>query len=142
MRIGIIGNGFVGKATQQLKCKDVQLLIYDINPNLCDPKGTILKDLSVCDLIFISVPTPMKKNGECHLGIVESVVNDINTNIKNAIIVIRSTVPPGTSDRLGCHFMPEFLTEKKYIQDVINNETWIFGLKGSNRDNLFIEEIF
>ena len=83
----------------------------------------------------------MNKNGECYLGIVENVVNDINKNIKNAIIVIRSTVPPGTSDSLGCYFMPEFLTEKKYIQDFINNETWIFGLKGSDSDNEFMDKI-
>ena len=27
MRIGVIGNGFVGKATTQLRCKDIELYI-------------------------------------------------------------------------------------------------------------------
>ena len=31
MIVGIIGNGFVGKATFQLKCKDIDILAYDIN---------------------------------------------------------------------------------------------------------------
>ena len=113
MIIGIIGNGFVGKATKHLACKNIKLLVYDINPSLCEPKNTKLEDLQKCDIIFVSVPTPMKKNGECYLGIVESVVNEINNKIKNPpFIVIRSTVPPGTSDKFGCYFMPEFLTEK------------------------------
>ena len=34
MKIGIIGNGFVGKATKQLKCKDINIISYDINPDL------------------------------------------------------------------------------------------------------------
>ena len=38
MKIGVIGNGFVGKATKILKCDKTQLLVYDINPDLCEPK--------------------------------------------------------------------------------------------------------
>src|SRR5579872_6189863 len=116
MIIGIIGNGFVGKATTILKNPDVKLIVYDIDPNLCSPIGTKITDLKQCDLIFVSVPTPMRKDGSCYLGIVESVINDLNSN--NVInepenfVVIRSTILPGTSDRLGCYFMPEFLTEK------------------------------
>jgi hypothetical protein len=30
--IGIIGNGFVGKATFQLQCKDIAIIAYDLNP--------------------------------------------------------------------------------------------------------------
>jgi UDPglucose 6-dehydrogenase len=35
--------------------------------------------------------------------------------------------------------MPEFLTEKNFIQDFINNKDWIFGLLGldENKDNGF-----
>ena len=66
MKIGIIGNGFVGKATFQLKCKDIEILAYDINPELCMPQGITLNDLMSCNLIFISVPTPMNKDGSCY----------------------------------------------------------------------------
>lgn len=34
MIIGIIGNGFVGKATALLKCPEVNVLVYDIAPSL------------------------------------------------------------------------------------------------------------
>ncbi len=77
MLIGIIGNGFVGKATKQLRCNMIDILAYDINPELCDPKELELNDMNKCELIFISVPTPMASNGSCHLNIIESVLNDL-----------------------------------------------------------------
>jgi nucleotide sugar dehydrogenase len=139
MKIGVIGTGFVGKATCSLACKEVELLCYDIKSELCVPIGCSLKMISECDLIFISVPTPMMKDGSCYLKILESVVSELS-NIKSLdelCVIIRSTVPPGTADRLNCFFMPEFLTEKNYLLDFKNNPQWVFGLKGNEQDNLF-----
>ncbi len=141
MLIGVIGNGFVGKATNQLKCKDIEIYAYDINPDACDPKGLSLEDMKKCEIIFISVPTPMNKDGSCYLKIVESVVNDLNEIEYNGFIVIRSTIPPGTADNLNCYFMPEFLTEKNFINDFINNKEWVFGILGSERDGKFKSKI-
>ena len=93
MNIGIIGNGFVGKATYQLKCKDINILSYDINPKLCNPIGLKLVDLLKCEIIFVSVPTPMKKNGECYLDIEKSLINDLKKINYENYIVLRSTVP-------------------------------------------------
>ena len=135
MKIGIIGNGFVGKATRQLECPAIELYVYDIRPELCVPQGLTLSQMSECELIFICVPTPMEASGKCHLGIVESVVRSLEPYVdpsKN-FLVIRSTVPVGTSDRLGCSFMPEFLTEKNYVQDFITCANWVFGVaEGAN----------
>ena len=144
MIIGIIGNGFVGKATFQLKCDDIIILAYDINPDVCDPKGLTLQDMNLCDIIFISVPTPMSKDGSCHLNIINSVMNDLISIKYNGYIVLRSTVPVGTSDKLNCYFMPEFLTEKNYINDFINNPNWFFGLpeKYDNNFKTKITELF
>lgn len=145
MKIGIIGNGFVGKATNQLRCKDIEILAYDINPDFCYPTGLQLTDLNKCEILFISVPTPMSKDGSCHLGIVKSVLLDLKNINYNGFIVLRSTVPVGTSDELNCYFMPEFLTEKNYVLDFINNKDWIFGLLGKESDLLFelkIRELF
>ena len=33
MKIGVVGNGFVGKATGILSCNDIELMVYDIKPN-------------------------------------------------------------------------------------------------------------
>lgn len=143
MKIGIIGNGFVGKATNILKNDNVELIIYDIDPKLCNPIGTTLIDICNTDIVFISVPTPMNADGSCHIGILQSVVNNIKNicNLDENLIVIRSTVPPGTSDDLNCYFMPEFLTEKNFVNDFINNQHWIFGLKEKSQDSIFIEKI-
>mgnify|MGYP003705824751 CR=1 FL=1 len=143
MKIGVLGNGFVGKATRILGCKDIELMVYDIMPELYLPLGTTLKDLCVCDLIFVSVPTPMSKNGSCYLGILESVIQDLSniTNLNDNLVVIRSTVPPGTSDRFNCYFMPEFLTEKNFEYDFRNCQNWIFGLKNTPQDQIFKKKI-
>lgn len=128
MFIGIIGNGFVGKATFQLKCKDIDVLAYDINPDQCVPAGLTLEEMKMCEIIFVSVPTPMSKDGSCHLNIVRSVIADLKKVDYTGTIILRSTVPVGTSDGLKCYFMPEFLTEKNFINDFINNKKWIIGL--------------
>lgn len=144
MNIGIIGNGFVGKATQQLESSKVNLLCYDINPELCKPAGCTLNDLvDKCDIIFISVPTPMNQDGSCHLKILDSVVEQISKicDLNDTLVVVRCTVPPGTADRLNCYYMPEFLTERNYLEDFKNNSEWVFGLKGTSQDNKFKESI-
>jgi UDPglucose 6-dehydrogenase len=141
MKIGIIGNGFVGKATTQLKCKDIQLYAYDIDPSQCDPIGIKLKDMNQCEMIFISVPTPMRSDGSCHLNIINSVLLDLESNNYDGFIILRSTVPAGTCDKLNVYFMPEFLTEKNYIQDFIQNKDWIFGLLNQPKDTLFKTKI-
>ena len=92
MKIGIIGNGFVGKATSEFRCNDIELIIYDINPELCLPKNLKLSDMVDCDIIFISVPTPMSSDGSCHLNIIKDVINNLNEINYNNFIVLRSTV--------------------------------------------------
>ena len=62
-------------------------------------------------------------------------------DLEKTHLVIRSTVLAGTSDRLGCYFMPEFLTEKNWDYDFRNCENWIFGLLGEEKDEDFKEKI-
>ena len=130
--IGIIGNGFVGNATLLFgnsgKSLNIETLVYDRDENKCVPKGTVLKDLLKTNLIFICVPTPMSETGECYLHIAESVVQKLKDLNYKGFIILRSTVPVGTSERLDCYFSPEFLTEKNYKQDFIHNKDWIFGI--------------
>jgi nucleotide sugar dehydrogenase len=144
MKIGVIGNGFVGKATQLLKGDNIEMLVYDIDPNKCIPKNFKLEMLKYCRLIFVCVPTPMKSNGECYLGMVEDAISNVRKyiNEEETFIVLRSTVPPGTSDNLNTFFMPEFLTEKNWENDFKECSDWIFGLtKDENRNKLFKQYI-
>lgn len=131
-RIGIIGNGFVGRATRMLAHDPAQLVVYDVSPQLCVPLGCTLVDVAMCDLIFVCVPTPMRSDRSCNTGLVESVVAQVREIRPDAPIVLRSTVPPGTSQRLGCAFMPEFLTEKNWQDDMYRCPLWILGCTASN----------
>ena len=124
--IGIVGYGFVGKATSILECEKIKLKIFDIDSKLCFPIGTKLIDLINLDAVFICVPTPMDNDGKCNLNIVNSVVEQLK-QLKCKNIVIRSTIPIGTSKKLNCDFMPEFLTEKNFVNDFINCQQWIIG---------------
>jgi UDPglucose 6-dehydrogenase len=134
---GIIGNGFVGNATSQFENEKVDVLIYDITPEKCKPHGLQLQVLcDKSDIIFICVPTPMSSSGSCHLGIIEHVINNLIENgvdFNKKPIVIRSTVPVGTSNKYNCFFMPEFLTEANARLDFKNTECWIFGRKDNSK---------
>lgn len=136
-KIGIIGNGFVGRATMMLQCDDIDVVCYDVNPELCIPKGTSIDDLLTCCAIFVSVPTPINLSGKTSMKCVDIVISQLRELNYNGFIVIRSTVPVGTSDQYKCNFMPEFLTEKNAINDFINNTNWIFGCNDDEHKEAF-----
>ena len=139
LKIGIIGNGFVGKATQLFACNNIKIFVYDIVPELCIPLGITLVDINKCDLIFICVPTPLDITGKCKTSIIDKLL----TKIDNPHTVIRSTVPIGYSTKKDCYFMPEFLTELNWKNDFITNKDWIVGLidKDEKTDTEFIDKI-
>ena len=144
MIIGIIGQGYVGTAIKSGFEKYYELETYD---KFSTSKSTVnLHDLVLLsDVIFVCVPTPMNVDGSCHIGIVEEVVSEVNeisiSSESNPIVVLKSTVPPGTTDRLNkkCKginiiFNPEFLTEANFIEDFKNQTRIILGgtRKGTN----------
>jgi UDPglucose 6-dehydrogenase len=127
MKIGIIGNGFVGRATALLKCDNVDIIIYDINPQLSYPINLNFNELYNCNLIFVCVPTPMEKNGKCHLDIIINVVKRLKELKSDLFIIVKSTVPPGTCKKLDVFFMPEFLRELNWKED-FKTQDWVVGL--------------
>ena len=134
MKIGVIGNGFIGRSMAQLKCKDIEVFAYDIIPDLCQPKNIQLIDLNKCEIIFISVPTPMRNDGICHLSILESVLYDLHSIEYTGFIVLRAaSVSLGTSNKLNCYFISECLTKQNHTQYFMNNKNWIFGLLNLNK---------
>ena len=101
---------------------------------LSTPPGIIQN----CEIIFQCLPTPMKKSGECDLSIVRSSLEILDTisltHNKNPIVVIKSTVPPGTCEKLNQDFKnlnivfsPEFLTEANSVEDFKNQTRIILG---------------
>ena len=131
-RIGIVGKGYVGGAMYE-NFKDLfEVHVWDTD----EAKRTINKFeefVNAVDIIFVCVPTPMKDDGECNTCIVESVVKDIATVDRRKYVVIKSTVTPGTTERLAeennmvIGFNPEFLTEANYIADFRNQSLIVIG---------------
>jgi len=141
MNIGVVGLGYVGTAVQMgLESTYISVYTYDIQQECTEPDIASLVHKS--EIIFICVPTPMNIDGTCNTDIVESVLRDIS-NVETAhppICVLKSTVPPGTTDILAKQFPqiticfnPEFLTEKNYVNDFMAQVNVIIGHTG-NRD--------
>ena len=138
MKIGIVGQGYVGSAVKEVFSKHYDVETYDLDKDKCTVD--YLEDLvELANIIFVCVPTPMKKDGSCDTSIVEAVVKDINDmvvsrNVSDRIVAIKSTIPPGTTNRLNkeCKnisviFNPEFLTEANFIDDFKNQNRIIIG---------------
>jgi len=122
VKIGIVGVGVVGSA-----CKfGFELLGHDVSVH--DIKlDTKLNDLLDSKVIFLCVPTPSLKDGDCDISIVEEVVYDLEQLDYSGIVAIKSTVVPGTTDSLNkdtkfqiC-FVPEFLRERCAVTDFTEN---------------------
>lgn len=132
--VGIIGFGIVGRAIQHGFTGLVDFRIYDINPDISENsfKEVILDS----DIIFICVPTPMNlKTGKTDLTTIYEVIHSCSEyDTENKVLVIKSTVPPGTTEYLineyedlNIIFNPEFLTEKNFRFDFINTSRIILG---------------
>ncbi len=135
MKIGIVGQGYVGTAVKTVFEKHYDIETYDINIDLSSTKSTAELAQNT-DLIFVCVPTPMNKDGSCNIFTVEKVIAQINDtdNSRCKIVAIKSTVPPGTTTELNKKyenitviFNPEFLTEANFIDDFKNQNRIIIG---------------
>jgi len=138
MKIGIVGQGYVGTAVKEVFSKHYEVDTFDLDESKRDV-DYIEDIIDRNDIIFVCVPTPMRKDGSCDTSIVESVVHELNglaitIQGTNRIVVIKSTIPPGTTDRLNkeCKnitviFNPEFLTEANFIDDFKNQNRIIIG---------------
>jgi UDPglucose 6-dehydrogenase len=135
-KIGIVGLGFVGTAIYQGLKNFYDIRGYDIDHTKSN--STLEKIVIHSDVIFQCLPTPMRTSGECDLTIVESSLVNIDELARqwnrSPIVVIKSTVPPGTCERLNNNFTnvniifsPEFLTEANSIEDFKNQTRIILG---------------
>ena len=107
-----------------------------------------LSSINNCDFIFITVGTPQKKNGEIDLSFIKTAVRSvgkiISKNKKKPVILIKSTVIPGTmkdvilpileknsKKKAGKDFglisNPEFLQESNAIRDTIKPHVIVLG---------------
>lgn len=143
IKIGIIGGGFVGSATKLLECSGICTVVWDTDPKKRYPDSVKYTDLLTTDFVFICVPTPMTSTGECHTGIVETVIQELKQYNYHGRIVVRSTVPVGFCERHSVDFMPEFLTEARWKYDFFLTNEWIIGTDRFTSDfHLRIAKLF
>jgi len=104
--VGIVGYGFVGKSMHRIFGDDA--VVLDAEATEADRAR-----INGCDFVFVCVPTPAGIGGVCDTSIVESCVEWIAA----PQIIIRSTVAPGTTNRLrettgkSIIFQPEYIGE-------------------------------
>lgn len=130
IKVGIIGNGYVGSATQLIKAPEIEYKVYDVDESRCSEGVNKAEDLQGCDFIFLCLPTPMNEDGSCHTDLLENVIKELKSWDSTPDLIVRSTVPVGFCREQGVSFMPEFLTEKNWVEDVKNCSSWVFGVRG------------
>lgn len=105
-KVGVVGGGVVGNAMVRL-C-GAETVVYDpYKPELARHKDAI----NACDVVFICVPTPMADDGHCDTSIVEEAV----AWVQAPLIIIRSTVAPGTTDRLRERYNKHIVFQPEYL---------------------------
>ena len=109
MKFGILGHGFVGKATVLgLRLPD-DTIIHDLNLNT---NRSILDD---ADVVFVCIPT----NTQTDVNILISEIEQLKADT----VIIRSTLPIGACERINkpcVIYMPEFLRERHWETDCLN----------------------
>jgi UDPglucose 6-dehydrogenase len=94
------------------------------------------EELNFSKVYFVCLPTPMYEDGSADLSIVEGVLDELSTISGDRIAVVKSTIPPGTTEKwnkkyestgLRVVFNPEFLTEANALDDMRNQNRIILG---------------
>lgn len=131
MKIGIIGIGVVGKAIKE----GFEYIGHNVVPYDLKLESTKIEDVLDCEVVYITVSTPIGLNGECDLTSVYDVVNKLNDLSFKGLVAIKSTVEPGSTNKLSEQFnklrfvfVPEFLKERCAFDDfVFNNNILVVG---------------
>jgi len=165
-RITLYGYGYVGKAVYNFLKDQYDVDIYDpkfyredggliknpfteVSDSLCETIGKSKERCYENEYAIVCVPTKMNEDGSCDTSIVEQVIRETN----NSLYLIKSTIPPGTTERLAKKynkqivFSPEYIGEGKYEvpfwkdiphpQDMKLHSFHIFG-GDSHNTNLWI----
>jgi UDPglucose 6-dehydrogenase len=111
------GYGYVGKAVHEL---------FDNHPKfmaLTRDKAMTCKNGNGSDLAIVCVPTPMKEDGTCETAIVEGVIADSDF----PLYLIKSAVPPGTTDVLSEKYNKNICVSPEYIGEGNYTMPWWEG---------------
>lgn len=160
--IAVVGQGFVGGSlTTVFAERGVDVYAYDKAGKLAEggkrvflrrvadgldefvTPGCVANLVEACESLsnfsgvyFVCVPTPMYEDGSADLSIVEGVLEELAGAPGERVAVIKSTVPPGSTERwnrrfnekgLFVVFNPEFLTEANALDDMREQNRIVLG---------------
>ncbi len=126
--IGFIGQGFIGKNyADDFERRGYPVVRYSLEAPFVENKDRIKE----CAVVFIAVPTPTTPKGFDY-SLIEKVIALVG---KGKIAVIKSTVLPGTTEKLQKKFptrlvmhAPEFLSEATAARDAAYPTRNIIGI--------------
>lgn len=128
-KIGIVGVGVVGNAVASVI---PGVLLYDKYKSI----GSV-EEINEADIIFVCVNTPYNPEKGCDVSAVDEVISQIKGN---KIIVIKSTVTPGTTERMQAKyphhsvlFNPEFLRQAHAADDMKNPDEQVVGYTAKSK---------
>jgi UDPglucose 6-dehydrogenase len=93
------------------------------------------EELAGCGVVFLCVPTPSVPGGGHDLTELWSAVREIAPHLdEGCVVTVKSTVPPGTCDRLAADFpglevahVPEFLVEARPAETFTRPDRVVIG---------------
>ena len=183
MKIAVIGTGYVGLVTgtclaetgNEVLCIDIdqekvnqmqsgEVPIYEphldvlfernIKANRLKFSTSLEEGLEHGDIIFLALPTPEDEDGSADLKYILGVADNIGKLIKDyKVIVDKSTVPVGTSDKVKAAISknakvnfdvvsnPEFLREGFAVDDFLKPERIVVG-SSSDRATKLMEKLY
>lgn len=113
----VVGCGVVGKNL----VKEISALRPDIYDKYI-PQYNTKRDI-VYDFAFICVNTPHTENADCDLTAVKEAIRETNANI----IILKSTVLPGTTDALREEFKRPIIFSPEYYGNTQHNRNFDFN---------------
>lgn len=173
MNIAVAGTGYVGLVTgvclaecgHQVTCIDIdenkiaslnlgvspiyeqgleELLMKNLKSGNLNFTTNYQKAYQSAEVIFIGVGTPEKEDGSASLDFLYSVCNQIaSCVVKDCLVVIKSTVPIGTNDKIERYFKetveecirvevasnPEFLAQGSAVNDTLHASRIVIGVE-------------
>jgi UDPglucose 6-dehydrogenase len=114
-KVGVVGAGVVGQAMRAM-CGEATVMYDPHKPEFANNRDRI----NECDVAFICVPTPMKPDQSCDTSIVEEAV----AWVKAPLLILRSTVSPGTTDRLRTKYNKRLVFQPEYLGETTRH---VFG---------------
>ncbi len=142
MKVAMIGSGVVGHATGKgLAQMGNEVVFYDINPRTIERlereglsvARSLEKAVERSEVLILSLPTPPSADG-FDLSHLYRAVDKLQGLIRDHMIILRSTVLPGTTRKLASIlpaerllYIPEFLREAYALEDFLNPHRIVIG---------------